>query len=262
MRKKMIWGLGVLILIIGLVGVSVVLLMRNTDTEPPTVYRGDVEPSKEIMDSLRNQSLKNNPPPAEPGYKWVWHHNHWDKVPISAENTTPNANQRQIGNGVKEVPLPSTTEKLKRRKWLREGEVKEGHFYLVDEDGYLVCDEKGELIQTPYGDPAFRIFTVIGFRPTYEEYQEYKRIEERLWEVYRSETYRSGDKTEYKRINAELSRFRREHQGELPDLTATTVFPDDYLPRTPERSARLERLTSAKKDQLYREWGLGYLRGD
>ncbi len=65
------------------------MLTRTTDTEPITIYKGNVEPSKEVMDSLRNQSLKNNPPPAEPGYKWVWHHNHWDKVKISEQNETP-----------------------------------------------------------------------------------------------------------------------------------------------------------------------------
>ena len=47
MRNNMYWGLGVLIL---LIGVSAVLLMRTTDTEPITIYRGDTEP------------LKDNPP--------------------------------------------------------------------------------------------------------------------------------------------------------------------------------------------------------
>ncbi len=71
MRKKMIWGIAPLIVL--LIGVSAVLLMRTTDTQEKTVYI-DVEPSKD------------NPPPDEPGYKWVWHHTHWDKVKISTAN--------------------------------------------------------------------------------------------------------------------------------------------------------------------------------
>ena len=79
MSQKMKWGIATLIVF--LLGVSAFLLLRNIDTKPPiTVYK-DVEPSKD------------NPPPAEPGYKWVWHHNHWDRVkedtPSEQGNATP-----------------------------------------------------------------------------------------------------------------------------------------------------------------------------
>lgn len=78
MNRKLYWGLSVFIILI--IGVSAFLLMRYTDTETETVYI-DVEPSKE------------NPPPDEPGYKWVWRHNHWDKVkedtPSEQGNATP-----------------------------------------------------------------------------------------------------------------------------------------------------------------------------
>ena len=173
-------------------------------------------------------------------------------APIS-ESVTPTDKERTAAPAEQNV-LPSTTEYPKRRRWLREGEVKPGHFHSFDHDGYLVCDENGELIQIPYGDPAFDIFTVIGFRPTYEEYQEYRKLRDRM-----NEAYSSGNMDEYRHLNAESSRFRQEHQGELPDLTATTVFPDDHTPATPAANARFDRLVSEKKVQLYREWGLGYL---
>ena len=45
MKSRIYWGLAILIIL--LVGVSVVMLTRTTDTKPPIViYRGDVEPSK------------------------------------------------------------------------------------------------------------------------------------------------------------------------------------------------------------------------
>ena len=61
MRTKMIWGLVTLIIL--LIGVSVFLLLRNTETEPKTVYI-DVEPSKD------------NPPSTEQGSGY-WHDGEW-----------------------------------------------------------------------------------------------------------------------------------------------------------------------------------------
>ncbi len=65
MKSRIYWGVATLIVL--LIGVSVFLLTQTTDTKVINVYN-DVAPSKD------------NPPPDEPGYKWVWHHNHWDKV--------------------------------------------------------------------------------------------------------------------------------------------------------------------------------------
>lgn len=55
MTRKLYWGIATLIVL--LIGVSVFMLMHNTDTEPEKVYR-DVEPSKEVMDSLRQGEMK------------------------------------------------------------------------------------------------------------------------------------------------------------------------------------------------------------
>lgn len=65
MSKKMIWGFATLIILI--IGVSVFLLMRNTDTKTETVYI-DVEPS---MD---------NPPTVEQG-GGHWHADEWHDAP-------------------------------------------------------------------------------------------------------------------------------------------------------------------------------------
>ena len=70
MRNKLYWGIATFIVLLIMLGVSAVIFMRTTDTESKVVYI-DVEPSKD------------NPPPAEPGYKWVWHNDRWDKVPVS-----------------------------------------------------------------------------------------------------------------------------------------------------------------------------------
>ena len=93
MSKKMLWGGTTLIILI--IGVSAFLLMRNTDTKPPIIVYKDVEPSKE------------NPPPAEPGYKWVWHHNHWDKVPIAETDEVVDKETKQNLPPIAEVDKPA-----------------------------------------------------------------------------------------------------------------------------------------------------------
>ena len=75
MKRKMIWGLG--ILIIGLV-IGLVFLGRQTDTEPEKVF---ILPSDEVI----KQAQEANKPPreAKEGYKWVAHDDHFHEVPIS-----------------------------------------------------------------------------------------------------------------------------------------------------------------------------------
>ena len=60
MTYKIYWGLGILIVLLS--GALVLILLRNTDTEPIKVYNVDVEPSKEVMNSLHILTLKNNLP--------------------------------------------------------------------------------------------------------------------------------------------------------------------------------------------------------
>ena len=81
MNRKVKWGVVTFIILI--IGVSAVLLMRRTDPKPPiTIYRGDTEP----LNPNPTLNTKDNPPPTEAGFKWVWHDNHWDKVPIAQTN--------------------------------------------------------------------------------------------------------------------------------------------------------------------------------
>ncbi len=82
MNRKVYIGMTALIIIC--IGVTAFLLGRNTNNEPKRVYI-DVDPSMEM-------------PPSEPGYKWVWHHDHWDKVPI--------AQKPVIDDVSKPAPLP------------------------------------------------------------------------------------------------------------------------------------------------------------
>lgn len=111
MRKRIIWGLATLIVL--LLGVSAFLLLQRTDTVPtePMPIVKDIEPSKD------------NPPPAEQGYIWVWHHNHWDKVKIAEVNQPIEHQDGQIVD-TEDVP---TSEKTDLSKY--EGKDNQEDFY-------------------------------------------------------------------------------------------------------------------------------------
>ena len=102
--KKLYWGLAILIIL--LIGVSVFLVIRNTDTEPKTIYK-DVEPSKEVMDTPSKQNLNENSQPAE-------NTQHTAKKPINkanaeVRNTTEAAGQPNAAS-VENVAVTAETE--------------------------------------------------------------------------------------------------------------------------------------------------------
>lgn len=80
MRKKMIWGIATLIVL--LLGVNAFLLLRNTDTEPtePKVIVNDVEPDKRHKrpDMIAIENYENKP---NDGNEYEWHGDHWHRVP-------------------------------------------------------------------------------------------------------------------------------------------------------------------------------------
>ena len=80
MNRKLKWGFGALIILI--IGVSAVLLMRNTDTEPDIIVR-HVEPS----DAEKLAADRDEPPTAREGFKMVPHGDHWPEVPIDPPDT-------------------------------------------------------------------------------------------------------------------------------------------------------------------------------
>lgn len=80
MTRKMYWGLGVLIVVF--IG-AFVFVMVNQHAEIKQL-EAEAKKAQDKANQINQQkNFKNNPPPDEPGFTWVWHHNHWDKVPIN-----------------------------------------------------------------------------------------------------------------------------------------------------------------------------------
>ncbi|RKU27353.1 hypothetical protein C6497_11425 [Candidatus Poribacteria bacterium] len=75
MRNRKYWGIVTLIIL--LLGVTAVLLLRDTDTEPEVIYKTDVEPARKTETQIAEKRT------AKPGFEMVQHGDHWHEVPIS-----------------------------------------------------------------------------------------------------------------------------------------------------------------------------------
>ena len=84
MSKKMIWGFAALIILLIAAGgfiywqLSTVQQLKEQLAQDAKLLEGDGTPEVEHV-----VSKADSPPPAEPGFKWVRHNDHWDKVPVS-----------------------------------------------------------------------------------------------------------------------------------------------------------------------------------
>ena len=88
MNRKLYWGLGILIAIL-ICTMFVFLTLRN-QAEIRQI-EADLEVAKKKVEEFnaKNQGQPIavvGPPPAEPGFKWVRHGDHWDTVPISEQH--------------------------------------------------------------------------------------------------------------------------------------------------------------------------------
>ncbi len=90
MSKKMYWVLGALILLVA--AFSYVIYQQYQDIEQieeeGKAYRQKIERMEKQQAAQKDaqKPSQDNPPPTEPGFKWVWHNDHWDKVPIGQPN--------------------------------------------------------------------------------------------------------------------------------------------------------------------------------
>ena len=85
MNKKLYWGLGVLfILIIG--GFVFLLVQQKAELNE---WEADAAKDKKLTTAEKPPLVENKPPPPVPGYEWVQHGDHYDKVPIAEANETP-----------------------------------------------------------------------------------------------------------------------------------------------------------------------------
>jgi len=286
MRKKMYWGIVTLIIL--LLGVTAVLLLRDTDTDPEIIYKTDVEPARKTETPIAEK------PTARPGFKMVKHGDHWHEVPIDEpeimqdEIEKPKAEEKQVpvprnyGAGIIpnfglvefENPILGTPILLRTTNvpgididWaslsqeeladtiakLERGEISapEGYRYK-DAAGKLYFDENGYPIIHKKGEYRISVIWTMEFRPPPDVWEEYHELGAQKSLLERD----VDDSPEIRALEAKMEEMERTYEGPLPDGYVRSGFSPvgDTGP-----ASRSDRMTNRIRGDIYRHMGFGYL---
>ena len=240
MTRRIYWGLAILIAL--LIGVSVVMLTRTTDTEI-TVYT-DVDPSKRGQPSTKklaetdkfnkwfkdnkatlvsdnSEQVKGNMPAEQEANKFP----DWGSLTPEQRQHIYNQFYTQMGLD----PPPPGYEYRWKDRWVP----------LLDENGNPVLHKKDE--------PIIEVHMGIGFAPTLEEFKKYnKLLDDQGWAESR------GDVAEVARLEAEITALEASVQRIRP-VNVTTI--------TSNAKAQSKSRSMAKeaKNAALREHGLAHL---
>ncbi len=280
MKKQMIWGLAILMLLIGIAGVFL-LIPRDTDTESEMVLG---EATKKLLENGPNPKGSPQeantpepgirpPPPGETHETGHWDGDRWHRtVPGKTSVELPTAPQSNEPYPDRHIPfqksfgtLPEAWTKLslEERINVRVQDLNNFGFLdtpsgysirLRDTKGLLDLDENGNPILHKDYEPYFRVVTEIGFAPTREEYERYKEMQREY-----TQAHGWGQTAEAERINAELKAFRQACYRNIPDLVVSLSHPTTT---DAHADALLQRAMRIQKEVLYAEYrkaGFDYL---
>ncbi len=105
MKNKFYWGLAILIILI-ITGTTVFV---KEQAEIRELKEQLAEAEKLANQIEERKAAENNPPPAELGFKWVRHGDHWDKVPVTQSEVphqTPASEEIALESSVLKSDLP------------------------------------------------------------------------------------------------------------------------------------------------------------
>ncbi|MYB63404.1 hypothetical protein F4X73_01825 [Candidatus Poribacteria bacterium] len=273
MRNKVIWGFAILIIL--LIGVSVFLITRNTETDPEIVYRPLTPEEKKEVDrniqEIIDKAKKDQPPIAEVEVE----------KPQPVENPVPvprNSGAGIIPNyGLVELENPTLNKWIRLRTtnvpgididWaslspeeladtiakLERGEISapEGYYYrktVPDSSGELILDENGYPMIHKKGEYVISVLWTMEFRPPPDVWEEYDRITDR-------KSFLKGnipDSPEIGALEAKMAEIERTYRGPLP-----TTFGMSGSPENGARS-RADRMKTRITVDLYTQMGFRHL---
>ena len=193
MRNKVIWGLGILIVL--LIGTSV-LVMVNEHTENQQLEDDEMKAQKRAEPINQQKKLKNNPSVAREGLKMVQHDDRSHELPIDSPDTVQ---EEQIADTsddtqqpVVEADYPNPENPVKA---LREYLEKRGHWsaeYIPDfppEDTEAARMAQNVLIMIAHRDAGNKFYDGPAepanreFRQTLEHYKH--SMDQRSWDMYK-----------------------------------------------------------------------------
>ena len=242
MKRRIYWGL--VILIILLIGASVFLLTRTTDTKPKNVYI-DVDPSEP-----GNQSSKK----LSETYKFTkwWEENKANLVTNDTEQAEGNIPD---GQKVDKFPdfhslTPEQQQWIFDQFYVQRGlkPPPRGYQYRWKDINVPLLDENGNPVLHKIGEPYVEIEMGIGFAPTREEFEKYNQLqaERDLAEVSLNSS------SEVDRLDAEIKALEAAVQRMRPLSVMSTSIGD-------EAASKAARVRREKYNAALREHGLEHL---
>ena len=241
MKRKLYWGLAILIVL--LVGVSVVMLTRTTDTEIITVYT-DVDPSKRDQPSTKKL--------AETDKFTEWFKDNKATL-VSDDSKQQNGNLPNQQEADKFPDWHSLTPEQKQQiydQFYIQFGLKvppRGYDYQWKDAGIPYLDENGNPVLRRLDEPSIYIDMGIGFAPTLEEWKKYnKLLDDQGWAESR------GDVAEVERITSEIEALEASAQRMRPLSVGSFSV-------NAEQKSKARELRKAKFNAALREHGLAHL---
>lgn len=283
MKYRMYWGLAILIIL--LIGVSVFLLTRPTETDPEIVYQPptpaeQAEVKRKIQEKI-DKAKKDLPPVAEvevdrPKVEIEKPQAEEQPVPVprnSGAGVIPNYGLVELENPILGTPillrttnvpgididwvslspeeLADTIAKLER------GEISapDGYRYLKtvpDSSGELKFDENGYPIIHKNGEYTIAVAWSMRFRPPPDVWEEYHDLAAQRNLLERD----VDDSPEIRALESQMAEMERTYAGPLPSgffLSGASPVGDTG----PE--SRADRMSDHIRAELYRKIGFGHL---
>lgn len=241
MTRRIYWGLVILILLI--IGVTVVMLTRTTDTEPRTIYI-DVDPSKPGNKSSEKLSE------TKKFTKW-FEENGATLVSDDAKQVKGDIPDEQEADKTPDWHslTPEQQQYIYDQFYVQFGlkVPPRGYDYHWKEPGVPYLDENGKPVLRRLDEPIIRVNMGIDFAPTKEELEKYKDL---MWKRGLADT--RGDVNEVKRLDAEMDALEASAQRMRPvSVTSSSI--------TNEARSKIDRMSNEAMRSALREHGLEHL---
>ncbi len=241
MKKRLLWGLGVLLVL--LIGVSVVLLTRTTDTEPINIYK-DIDPSKPGHQSGKKLAE------SDKFIEW-WEDGKVKLVPDDSQQVEGNMSNGQETDKFPDFNslTPEQRQHIYNQFYIQCGvpPPPPGYKYRWKDRWVPLLDENGNPVLQKIGDPIVEVQMGIGFAPTLDEFEKYNELDE-AWGLAEAR----GDAAEAKRLKAEMDALEASAQRMMPIGVVSGSIGAEA--KSKARSFRKEAYNAA-----LREHGLGHL---
>lgn len=241
MNRRIYWGVATLIIL--LIGASVFMLMRNTDTEPIVVYK-DIDPSK-----VNRQPVKKL---AETDKFTEWFEE--NKATLVSDESKQVKGNTPDGQESDKFPdfsslTPEQQQQIFDQFYTRFGLKPPpfGYDYHWKEIGVPYLDENGNPVLHKIGEPIVDIQMKVGFAPTREEFEKYNQLKDD-----RDQADTRGDSAEVKRLDAEIKALESAVQRMRPVNGVTISIGDEAI-------SKASRVTREKLNAALREHGLEHL---